>query len=384
MESAAPSRRGIWSVIGPDGPVWVGIVLVVGVIAAGVGVQAIFPPSPVALFTMSSSTSMSAESTSEIGALYEYSYVPAEDLSDEPGSGVIYALELRGDPLDLLVSLGELFDVAGQPGQSQYFDEIWPGYVMGPEDWSGPSLNLTWSGTGPWYYSNPAAYDDPVCSEIPAEEGSEEPGLFECESPEPRGPLPSVDEAKALAVGIFRSSGLDVDVSSIQVLADDEWGVGVSALYKVDGVDTALEWSAFWAPGPVLASVSGHAATAVSRGSFATISPLQAVGRLDSGQWWGSPPPAYHSSFDEIFHDEASTSEPIPEPGSLIEIRVESSEVALLLVWDAEFRAWIVPGYVLKHGPEPWNASAVISVEEGVIELPDPSDYGIMPLPEVQ
>jgi hypothetical protein len=42
----------------------------------------------------------------------------------------------------------------------------------------------------------------------------------------------------------------------------------------------------------------------------------------------------------------------------------------------------LVPGYIMRHGSEPWNASAVISVEEGVIALPEPTGIDIMPLPE--
>jgi len=53
-----------------------------------------------------------------------------------------------------------------------------------------------------------------------------------------------------------------------------------------------------------------------------------------------------------------------------------------LLVWDASGTAWLVPGYIMRHGSEPWNASAVISVEEGVIALPEPTGIDIMPLPE--
>ncbi len=51
-------------------------------------------------------------------------------------------------------------------------------------------------------------------------------------------------------------------------------------------------------------------------------------------------------------------------------------------MWDASGTAWLVPGYIMRHGSEPWNASAVISLEEGVIQLPKPMMVDIMPLPE--
>jgi hypothetical protein len=349
----------------------------------GVLVQVVFPPARQALIVLGESGASSAEAYGDIGLYVDYDYIPGPELSDAEGSGTVYELSLQGDPLDLLTELGSVYGVEGVSGPSQYFDELWPGYVLGPEDWSGPTLNLTWSGTGPWYYSDPAAYQEPTCREILPEEGSEDLGSFECENPEPSGPLPSVEEARAMAVELLQKSGLDVEESDLTVLANDDWGVGLSAIQQLDGVDTALEWSVFFAPGPTLASVSGHAATPISRGEFTTVSPTAAVDRLASGQWWGSPAPLYHSGFDSVFADGLPMDEPYyPEPGEVITLTVESSEEAPLLVWDASGTAWLVPGYIMRHGSEPWNASAVISLEDGVIQLPEPTMVDIMPLPE--
>lgn len=358
-------------------------VAVVAILALLMGavVQTIFPPAPRVLIVLADRGATSVEAYGDSAFSVDYDYVPASGISDVAGSGAVYQLELRGNPSDLLTKLGSVFEVAGVPGPSQFFDEMWPGYVLGPEDWSGPTLNLTWSGTGPWYYSNPAAYEEPVCREVVPEEGSEELGGFECENPEPRGPLPSLDEATSLAVDLLQRSGLDVVASDITVLANDEWGVGLSAIHRIDGVDTALEWSVFFGPGPTLASVSGHAATPVSRGIFSTVSPLVAVDRLASGLWWGSPAPLYYSGFDSVFAQVLPLDD-YPEPGDVITLTVESAEEAPLLVWDAKGTAWLVPGYIMRHGSEPWNASAVISLQDGVIELPEPMMVGIMPLLE--
>ena len=362
-----------------------GILAGVAVLALTLGtlVQVVFPPAPRTLIVLADSGAASAESFGDISLAVDYNYVPGPGLSGAEGSGRVYELSLQGNPLDLLTELGGVYGVEGVSGPSQYFDEQWPGYVLGPEDWSGPTLNLTWSGTGPWYYSNPAAYQEPTCREIIPEEGSKDPGGFECENPEPSGPLPGVEEARAMAVELLQKSGLDVEESDLTVLANDDWGVGLSAIQKLDGVDTALEWSVFFAPGPTLASVSGHAALPISRGEFTTVSPLAAVDRLASGQWWGSPAPLYHSGFDSVFADGLPMDEPYyPEPGEVITLTVESSEEAPLLVWDASGTAWLVPGYIMRHGSEPWNASAVISLEDGVIQLPEPTMVDIMPLTE--
>jgi hypothetical protein len=361
------------------------LVVIVSVLALLLGtvVHVVFPPAPGTLIVLGESQRIAQESLADSSFFVNYEYVPGEGLSDVQGTGMVYELQLRGNPLELLTQLGSVFGVEGEAGQSQYFDEMWPGYALGPEDWSGPTLNLTWSGTGPWYYSNPAAYAQPTCREVIPEEGSEDFGGFECENPEPSGPLPSIEDATQMAMDLLGKSGLVVTESDLTVLANDEWGVGLSAVQQLDGLDTALEWSVFFGPGPTLASVSGHAATPTARGKFMTVSPVDAVQRLESGQWWGSPAPLYHSGFDSIFADGFLEDEPYyPEPGEVITLTVKSSEEAPLLVWDAAGTAWLVPGYIMRHGDEPWNASAVISVEEGVIQLPDPVMVGIMPLPE--
>ncbi|MDP4972998.1 MAG: hypothetical protein NWP95_05805, partial [Pontimonas sp.] len=132
-------------------------VAVMGAVALAVGVafQTAFPPDPRTLIVLGNSGGTSAETWDEMSFAVDYDYIPGPGLSNAEGSGRVYKLSLQGNPLDLLTELGSVYGIEGVSGPSQYFDEQWPGYVLGPEDWSGPTLNLTWSGTGPWYYSNP-------------------------------------------------------------------------------------------------------------------------------------------------------------------------------------------------------------------------------------
>jgi len=376
------------------------------------------------LFTLASSDGFAAtaESDMRIGMWVEYEYLVGDGLSSEPGTGPVYQMVLEGQPETVVAGLAEQFDIAGSPQQSQYFDPNYPGYVAGPEDWTGPSVSLTWNGTGPWYYSNPAAYPEPNCTEVEATDGSGEV-YYECDNAVPEGDLPSAAEAQEQAAEIFQATGLDVSASDVRVLSNDEWGVGVSASLRIDGVETALEWSMYWAPGPVIASVSGHTAVPVARGNFDTVSAVDAVPRLDSGAWWGSPGPDYYgfmmgtesllreATTDEgIISDEEVVEEPVteeefgeevdpevlpevlPEPSlpepiqpaepEVVTLTVRSSDSTLLLVWDASGNAWIVPGYILRFGPEQWDWNAVVSLIEGIIEFPEPIEIGIMPVPE--
>ena len=364
-----------------------------------------------------------AASDARLGWWVEFDYLAGEELSNQPGRGPVYQLLLEGDPTSVLTSVASEFGVVGEPRKSQYFDDFYPAYVVGTEDWTGPSISVTWSGTGSWYYSNPTAYPEPICREAPAPEGFEQP-YYECENPVPTGSLPTPAQAREQAAKIFQATGLDVSPDKVRVLSNDEWGVGVSAALVVDGVETALEWSLYWAPGPILASASGHSVSVVNRGEFDTISPVDAVDRLAEGVWWGSPGPAYYNydvmvgtaieprvsendqpvdsgeAVDPILPPEEGTPRegdgdavPLPEPEvplepefptepEIVQLTVTSAEATLLLVWDANGNAWLVPGYVMRYSDEDWGWTSVISLIAGVIQVPEPMPIGIMPAPE--
>jgi hypothetical protein len=413
----------------------------------GVLVTTFVSPNKGPLFTLAEgaagamSTEMGGDADMRLGWWVEFDYVAGEGLSTEGGTGPVYALELQGSPTERLSALGSYFDVPGMPRQSEYFDPQWPMYVVGAEDWTGPSVNLTWNGTGSWYYNNPEAYPESICIDAPNPEGDPDERYRDCVSPPlPSGSLPSAEQARRDAVAIFAAGGLSVTEDKIRVLSQDQWGVGVSALLQVDGQDTALEWTAYWSPGPILASASGHFSQAVNRGVFDTISPTSAVDRLATGQWWGSPSPSFYNSdlaadgiaresvvaqpsvepdvelgapengesspgLDPdapVSSDDPPVEEPLPDPELVdpeilepgieepiipseperITITVTSAEATLLLVWDASGNAWLVPGYVMRHGSEPWDWTTVISLVEGVIQVPEPMPIFISPMPE--
>ena len=398
---------------------------------AGIVVTSFVLPPQGPLFTMSEPVQgvASAEMSSSdvrIGMWVRYEYEAGEGLSTDPGRGAVYQLELDGTPEALLQKLGSTLGVSGEPQKSQYFDPQWPSYFVGSEDWTSASIGTTWTGTGNWYYNNPAAYPQPVCTEVPLSEDGTEGGYEECVSPEPTGDLPSVEQATAEAVELFRATGLEVSPADVRVVSNDAWGIGVSASLRVEGQETALEWTAYWAPGPVLSSVSGHSVVVRERGEFDTISAVDAVDRLASGAWWGSPATSYYSgaggiaeattrssdasvgstedgsigavepevgpepetptdgSTDEVPVEEP---EPLPEPvlpeePEIVRVTVTAAESTLLLVWDANGMAWFVPGYVMRHGDDEWSWVSVISLIEGIIEIPEPMPIDIMPMPE--
>lgn len=74
--------------------------------------------------------------------------------------------------------------------------------------------------------------------------------------------------------------------------------------------------------------------------------------------------------------------EPAPEPLPTPEVEVvtlDEAEQTLLLVWDADGNAWLVPGHAYPMEEGWWTS--VISLVEGIIALPEPIEIEPMPMP---
>jgi len=70
--------------------------------------------------------------------------------------------------------------------------------------------------------------------------------------------------------------------------------------------------------------------------------------------------------------------EPMPEPTEpeTITVTIDTAEETLLLMWDVDGNAWLVPGFAMLQPEGWWNS--VVSLEEGVIQLPEPIE--LMPV----
>ena len=317
-----------------------------------------------------------------------YEYTAGSGLSTEPGRGHVYKLERAGTPESVGAAVADAFGVVGEVTKSAYFDATWPSYFVGSEDGLSESVSISWSGTASWWYSNPEAYPQMVCPEVePAEGTTTEPSSDSTEEWDPSagctetpvpfvGPMPTQQEAAQLASELFAATGFDADVSTIDVSAD-EWGVTASANLYVAGEETALMWMISWAPNGAIAYASGNSVTVVDKGEYDTVSAVDAVDRLNDWRWYGSPGPdltnthMYEPNSDVLrmgpeFDD---AGEVIPETK---QVTVEAMRVTPLMMWDVNGDAWIVPGYATLNTDNWWNT--VISLVEGIIELPEPFD----------
>jgi hypothetical protein len=294
--------------------------------------------------------------------------------------------------------------------------------VVGPQDGTAPSLSYSAYGTGDWWYNDPAGVSFYVCD---ASVTTEDAQAYGCVLPSeaPANLAPTGDEARSLAAALFASTGYPVDAADIEIYSDS-WNTSATAYLVVDGARTALAWSASWSSNGTLSYAYGHSVTVQSSGTFDTVSPAAAVDRLADGRWWGSPGPdfqggmvAYASGVarDGVAVDPGATSdapvevtapdtpvssEPSGAPVSsepsegptdpatpavpeetlppidvmptpeVVNVTIDNATATLLLLWDVDGNAWLVPGYAMQMDEGWWNA--VVSLVDGVIALPEP------------
>ena len=392
-----------------------GFSLAVTAVALAVTLPAVMTPP--ALFTVADASgggqklSSSAEGTSDMAesSVYwpswiSYEYNAGPGVTDATGSGQVFQGKLVGDPLDILKKMSILFGVTGEPVRDEWSDDSYPSYSITEEN---AYLSIYWSGTGSWSFSNWSDYRYD-CAADAAEASNDE--LQSCE-PQPTPELiPSASELKIEAVSLLERAGLDFQEDSITIYRDD-WGAYASLPYLTNSVESGLQTYLNWGMDGQLTYFSSHSIELVPRGSFDTVSAIDAVSRISEGRWYGNPPERFYRSIEGQMAADSRTasSEPVEagisdeiqpepyledgtapatEPGAvsiddpyiqdpnqnyepeIIQLTVERAEATMLSVWDSLGNYWLVPGYVLFNDQD-WFDS-VISLEEGVIELPEP------------
>jgi hypothetical protein len=316
-----------------------------------------------------------------------YSYVAGSGLSNETGNDRVYKLELTGESQALLAKLMRTLGVTGEiTSQKIDLGADNPGYEMfmvGEQDGRSKTINLSWVGSGSWWFYDPSAYPESVCATFSkTEDGTEFCSIYEEQKPTPEL-VPTAAEARAEAVRIFKSVGFSVDSKDIRVNSD-VWGAWASASMQLNGEDTPIEYSVSWSSIGKLASVSGHSAKFVDKGEFKTISAKDAVERISDWRYAGSistsayekyfsqqaqiePYPSTPTTKDGVEGDASlmPAVEPTPTPVTVV---INESVKTHVLIWDSLGNTWLVPGYIFIADGN--YISPVFSLEEGVVALP--------------
>ncbi len=377
--------------------------LLIGLSASAVAATAIFSvmPTQAPLFDLGGGAGLQASAETGLDAKMSiwvnYEYVAGAGLSSATGNGNVYKLNLQGDPEAILEKLAVQFGVEGKVDKQTWDEGKTYTYFYGVKDnYEKANIQLTWSGTGSWYYSDYTDYNEKLN-------------------------LPAKAEATKTAQEIFAATGLSVGADEITITSG-EWGMYATASLKVDGQPTAIEWSVSWAPNGDIVSASGHNISIENKGNFGTISERDSVKRLGDWRYSGSPnssfygpvggglmmardgvatstgtsEPATEGEGSEpgsepteepvvepteepvVEPTEEPTIEPTPEPTpETVVMKLTSAKSALLMIWDTKGGAWLVPGYMLKNS-DGWY-SPVMALVDGIIKLPK-LETGIMPM----
>jgi hypothetical protein len=314
---------------------------------------------------------MAASSDSKMAMMpFNFEYVAGADLSDGAGRGKVYELRLDGSPESVLQRAAKAFGLKGEVRKSSYWSAENPSYFIGSEDGSSPSVSIWWNGTGSWYYSNYAPMPEQPClRNEKAEDGSEYCAEYPEQKPTPEL-IPTRASVLVDAQRIFSTTGLKVSADEITVYRD-EWSASATAIQQVAGQDTAITWSIGYDSRGNLSWASGNSVTAVERGEFNTISAKSAVARLSDWRWFGSPANNAYPTL-EASNKMGTLDMPAVPPGETetVVVTINDSKSHLLQVWDKSGAAWLVPGYGLTGSNGLVNF--VVSLVEGVIELPEP------------
>ena len=370
----------------------------------------------------------------------QYDYIAGDALGTSGGNGSVYELRRVGTPEDTLARIAALYGVGGSVERSEWFSDDYPSYVVGPEDGSAPAVTTTWVGTGNWWYSNPAPFRDdqswpsPSLAPSDAEARALAAELFagaglsisaeqiEVYADEwqttATGHLVVDGQRTALDWGVSWSATGDIQWASghsielvergsfgtvsprdaVERLADWRWGAAPGPDFQGDvsfiAADSPVSSGMARTEGELVEPAPGEPGVAEPGDPGAVVEPVQPSepAPVDPTDPTEPTEPTEPNEPTEPTDPEPSPEpeptvkplpepmpEPLPEP-EVVTVTLDEATQTLLLMWDADGNAWLVPGYAFAM-PDGWY-SGVVSLVDGVIELPEPVEFDIMPIEE--
>lgn len=329
-------------------------------------------------------------------------FVLGIDLPALDGDSPAWRIDADVDPAQvaaIAAALGLTGDPAEQPAD-------WGGgWIVGPNDGSGPSLTVSADGLGSWWYSGGpmaggwACAEPAVVSDGTGAEGEDivvEPapdGRGTCEVPEPPANVPSGEEAETLMRDLLVAWGVDPTTVEMDNYAD-QWGANVTAYLLLDGQRSPIAWGASFGGDGELLYANGVLGTPEQVADYPRIGAAAGFERLQDGSTWfggggfgvadsavvrGAATPSDAAEGGPLAVDPAVDVMPgAPEPGSAIQVTITGVEEELWMVWDADGVVWLVPGYTFVA--DDGGRYSVPAIPDDLIELPPAPEP--VPLPE--
>lgn len=312
----------------------------------------------------------------------QYNYL-TDGLSDEGGKGVVYEIRKVGDPIQILQKIADYFGIEGTPREDDWSTKEYPSYSIQGENFY---LSVYWSGAGYWNFGR---WTNQVLCAEPAEG---EASTKDCIPPQSKPEqIPSKPELIEQTITTFAAFGIEVTEQQLTVQRD-EWGAYVTVSNSHKGQPIPIDFYIAWDFQGKISSISAASFEIVERGEFGTVSPVDAVARIKDGRWYGGVSSKYYEQYyrpigiarstDAVAlpaPDEESSDQPVePVKPEIVDLTINRSEEVLVSVFDSAGNMWLVPGYLL-FNDQGWFDS-IVSLVEGVIQLPEP--YDVMPLQE--
>lgn len=312
----------------------------------------------------------------------QYNYL-TDGLSDEGGKGVVYEIRKVGDPIQILQKIADYFGIEGTPREDDWSTKEYPSYSIQGENFY---LSVYWSGAGYWNFGR---WTNQVLCAEPAEG---EASTKDCIPPQSKPEqIPSKPELIEQTITTFAAFGIEVTEQQLTVQRD-EWGAYVTVSNSHKGQPIPIDFYIAWDFQGKISSISAASFEIVERGEFGTVSPVDAVARIKDGRWYGGVSSKYYEQYyrpigiarstDAVAlpaPDEESSDQPVePVEPEIVDLTINRSEEVLVSVFDSAGNMWLVPGYLL-FNDQGWFDS-IVSLVEGVIQLPEP--YDVMPLQE--
>ncbi len=312
----------------------------------------------------------------------QYNYL-TDGLSDEGGKGVVYEIRKVGDPIQILQKIADYFGIEGTPREDDWSTKEYPSYSIQGENFY---LSVYWSGAGYWNFGR---WTNQVLCAEPAEG---EASTKDCIPPQSKPEqIPSKPELIEQTITTFAAFGIEVTEQQLTVQRD-EWGAYVTVSNSHKGQPIPIDFYIAWDFQGKISSISAASFEIVERGEFGTVSPVDAVARIKDGRWYGGVSSKYYEQYyrpigiarstDAVALPapaEESSDQPVePVEPEIVDLTINRSEEVLVSVFDSAGNMWLVPGYLL-FNDQGWFDS-IVSLVEGVIQLPEP--YDIMPLQE--
>ena len=312
----------------------------------------------------------------------QYNYL-TDGLSDEGGKGVVYEIRKVGDPIQILQKIADHFGIEGTPREDDWSTKEYPSYSIQGENFY---LSVYWSGAGYWNFGR---WTNQVLCAEPAEG---ETSTKDCIPPQSKPEqIPSKPELIEQTITTFAAFGIEVTEQQLTVQRD-EWGAYVTVSNSHKGQPIPIDFYIAWDFQGKISSISAASFEIVERGEFGTVSPVDAVARIKDGRWYGGVSSKYYEQYyrpigiarstDAVAlpaPDEGSSDQPVePIEPEIVDLTINRSEEVLVSVFDSAGNMWLVPGYLL-FNDQGWFDS-IVSLVEGVIQLPEP--YDVMPLQE--